>query len=115
MRASFNSAGVKHLLADISEAGPRNQARLARALAKTAHDIEADAKALAPVDTGYLKSSISSDIAGFHAEIGPTADYGHFVENGTSRMSPQPYMRPAAARRIPGLRKAVLDVGGSIL
>jgi HK97 gp10 family phage protein len=30
------------------------------------------------------------------AEVGPTAEYGAFVEYGTSRMRAQPYMTPAS-------------------
>lgn len=88
-------------------------ARVAAAVRKTAFDIEADAKALAPVDTGNLRGSISTDITGdgrfgtVEAEIGPTAEYGAFVEYGTSRMGPQPYMRPAADRREPSLSAAL--------
>ena len=117
MQIEFDTSGPKRLLADISEAEPRNKARLSRALRKTAHDIEADAKVFAPVDTGALKNSISTDATsdGFHAEVGPTVDYAHYVENGTSKMSPQPYLRPAADRRLPRLRRAVLDIGGDIL
>lgn len=115
MDIEFKTSGVKRLYADISEAGPRNKARLSRALRKTALDIEGDAKIFVPVDTGALKNSIGSDIDDFHAEIGPTMDYASYVEEGTSRMSPQPYMRPAAERRIPGLRRAVSDIGGDIL
>lgn len=115
MGVHFETSGVKRLVADISEAGPRNHLRLSRALRKTALDIEADAKIFVPVDTGALKNSISSDIDDFHAEIGPTMDYAHFVEGGTSKMAPQPYMAPAAERRIPGLRRAVIDIGGDIL
>jgi hypothetical protein len=38
-------------------------------------------------------------------EVGPTVDYGMFVEAGTSRMGPQPYMRPAFDRRAPILEQ----------
>jgi HK97 gp10 family phage protein len=58
----------------------------------------------APVDTGFLRSSITvgkpdggtlqpGDLA---AQVGPEAAYGGFVEFGTSRMGAQPYMTPAA-------------------
>jgi HK97 gp10 family phage protein len=119
--AHFNAAGVRRLQATLTRKEGTVGAQAARALRKTAHDIEADAKALAPVDTGALKNSISTDISGdgrfasMHAEIGPTVDYAHFVEAGTSRMGPQPYMRPAAERRFPGFRRAILDIGGDIL
>lgn len=66
------------------------------AVAKAAHDIEAHAKANAPVDTGLLRNSI-----GAHRE-GPAAwvvespvDYSVYQEYGTSRMTAHPYMTPA--------------------
>lgn len=62
--------------------------------------IERDAKKNAPVDTGNLRASIESEVrlegsdtlAGF---VGTNTDYAPFVELGTSRMSAQPFLRPA--------------------
>ena len=58
--------------------------------------IESDAKQLAPVDTGYLRSSIH---ANFYGELAGTvsanADYGIYVEFGTYSQRPQPYLTPA--------------------
>lgn len=76
---------------------------LARAVVrKVAYDVQADAQAFAPVDTGNLRSSISTTLAGnasyAEAEVGPTADYGAHVEYGTSRQAPQAYMGPAFDR-----------------
>lgn len=77
------------------------------AVAKTAAEIVEDAKALAPVNTGALRASISADIIGptglTTAEIGPTVDYGIEVEYGTSRQAPQPFMRPAFEADTPHL------------
>ena len=68
----------------------------ARVTEKAARDIERDAKAFAPVDTGNLRSSISTDVTvtgrSVLAEIGPTASYGEYVELGTSRMAPHAYL-----------------------
>lgn len=93
---------------------------------KTAFDVEGQAKMRAAVDTGALKSSIyvtlgngestygqavadalsANPNAGIvpefpkppehEAVIGPSVDYGVHVEYGTSRMSGQPFMIPAA-------------------
>ncbi|MBO0826211.1 MAG: HK97 gp10 family phage protein [Streptosporangiales bacterium] len=100
---------------EVAAAGLAIHAGVRKAIVKTAHDIEADAKALCPVDTGYLRSSITADIGDMDAEIGPTANYGAYVEFGTSRMGPQPYMMPAADRREPELTDAIAVLVGELL
>lgn len=83
---------------------PRVGPLASAAVRKTAHDIEATAKELCPVDTGNLRNSISTTVTGdgrygaVEAEIGPTADYGAYVEFGTSRQAPAAYMGPALDR-----------------
>lgn len=106
---------VRHLAFDLGKAPADVEEKAARAIAKTAHEIEADAKAIVSVDTGFLKNSISTDVDGLTAEIGPTANYGVYVEEGTSRMSPEPYMRPAFDRRKEGLVQALEQIAGDIL
>jgi HK97 gp10 family phage protein len=103
----FETSGIRQLQADLGKLAARAVPTASRAVAKTAHDIEATAKRLAPVDTGNLRNSISSDIGVLSAEIGPTAEYGGYVEEGTSRMAPQPYMGPAADQHFPELDKAL--------
>jgi len=63
-------------------------------------DIVATAEELAPVDTGYLRSNITSmvyDNGGFDIALHITvaADYGIFQEFGTRNMPPHPFLRPA--------------------
>lgn len=68
---------------------------------RSALAIEEGAKTRAPVDTGFLKGSITTSVSGdgrhgaMEAEIGPEANYGAYVELGTRRMAPQPYLHPA--------------------
>lgn len=93
---------------------PERVAELAsQAIRKTAFDIQKDAMVLAPFRTGFLRTSITVDIRdrGLAAEVGPTAHYGAFVEFGTSRMAPRPYMRPASNRHIPLLLRAAEQIG----
>lgn len=112
---------LRKLSLDLKLAGVRVGAQASAAVRKTAFDIVADAQALAPVDTGNLRASISADILGdgrfgaVEAEVGPTASYGAFVEWGTSRMAPQPYLGPAFDRRAPGLEQALGQLGGDAL
>lgn len=80
---------VRKLEFDLSNAHGHVGARASAAIRKTAYDIERDAKILAPVDTGDLENSISTDIEGdgrfatMSAEIGPTVDYGAAIEYGS--------------------------------
>jgi HK97 gp10 family phage protein len=113
----FDASEVERLADDLNEAGPRAVERAKLAISKTGHDTVADAQNLVPVDTGNLKNSIGVDIDpdGLGFEAGPTANYGHYVEYGTSRMSPQPYMMPAFDRRLPPAYEAFGQIVGGIL
>lgn len=74
--------------------------RIDLAVKKTALDIEADAKTLAPVDTGALRSSIQAEFPSeLYAEVNVGVDYGIYQEYGTRDMPAQPFMTPATERR----------------
>lgn len=113
----FETGELKKLSIQMAKASGQVGSKLSAVVRKTAHDIEATAKSLAPVDTGNLRGSITTEITGdgrfgsMSAEIGPTASYGQYVEEGTSRMAPQPYMLPAAERHMPAFEAAVLAIG----
>lgn len=111
----MNTRGVTRLAADLGHTSARATTRAAVVVRKTAYDIERDAKAKCPVDTGYLRNSISTSIglAGLKATVGPTANYGAFVEYGTSRAGPHPYMGPAVDKNAPAFTRALgqLDAG----
>lgn len=76
-----------------------------RDLARRAIKVENAAKRYCPVDTGRLRSSITRELAregdDLTARIGTNVEYARFVELGTVRNVPKPYLRPAldAARR----------------
>ena len=59
---------------------------------------ETYAKQECPVDTGRLRNSITHevDMGDQSAIIGSNVEYAAYVELGTSRQKPQPYLRPAA-------------------
>ena len=106
---------VVRLARDLRGAPARVQTRVEQAVAKTALAVVADAQAAAPVDTGALRGSISADIRGAEAVVGPTVHYGGYVELGTSKMRAQPYLFPAADKHTPAFVDAVADVGDAIL
>lgn len=113
-----DASEIRRLAASLTNVGARTGILAQAVVRKTAKDIEATAKNLVPVDTGNLKGSIgTSDLrtvgqsGGLSAEIGPTAEYGAFVEFGTSRMAPRPYMGPAADRHLPMFEQAITQMG----
>lgn len=67
------------------------------------------ARGYCPVRTGYLRSTIYSKVDGFNAEVGATADYAAYVELGTSRMSAEPFLRPAFEAMKPEIAAALLE------
>ena len=103
-----DASSIRKLTADLRLAGSISRQKVRTAIRKTCADTARDAKMIVPVDTGALRTSIGYETkttaAGMEGEVGPTQDYGLFVEMGTSRMGPQPYMRPAFDRRAPILQ-----------
>ena len=110
MAVSWDMSEFRTLSADLSAAAARVEALAETAVAKSALDVQARAQVAAPVDTGFLMGSISTDIRGLEAEVGPTAHYGVYLEAGTSRMAPQPYLFPALDAVAPGFLQAMGQV-----
>ena len=61
---------------------------------------ESYAKELCPVDTGRLRNSITNvvELGENAVYIGTNVEYAAFVELGTSRMKPRPYLKPAVTQ-----------------
>lgn len=119
MSLSIDVSQVRALGARMSSAGGRIGAAGSAVLRRTAYAIEADAKALAPVDTGALQESISTTLVGdgrtgaMGAEIGPTVEYGVYQEYGTSTQSGTPFMGPAYDRQISGFTEALAQAAAA--
>lgn len=117
MASNWDASELRTLGASLEKSSAQTGRLVQTVVRKTARDITADAKRLAPVDTGNLRGSIGhSDLrtvgttGNAEVEIGPTANYGVFLELGTSRMAPQPFMGPAADRHAGAFTEALAQV-----
>lgn len=94
-------------VSDLLEIREDNAQRIAdaidQALVKALEEVglvaEGYAKKACPVDTGRLRNSITHQVRPSEKSvyIGTNVEYAPYVELGTSRMKPQPFLRPAAA------------------
>lgn len=75
-----------------------------------------EARRRVPVRTGALQRSIRSRVIKKGEEVtielvagGGEVDYARYVEEGTSRMAPRPYLRPAVDKALPSLEADIAD------
>jgi HK97 gp10 family phage protein len=111
---------LNRLVATLTDKTDGMDSRSSLIVRKAAHDVEAYAKQYVPVDTGFLKNSIHTVITAnkwrvYAADVIADAFYANFVESGTSRMSPQPFMGPALERVTPGFLAALEQIAGNIV
>ncbi len=75
---------------------------VAQEIAKRGEFVASTARTLAPVDTGRLRSSIttemSRDFRGVVCYVGSNTEYAIYQELGTSRMPAHPFLVPALGR-----------------
>lgn len=95
---------------------------MSRITSKAGDAIAAHAKKNVAFRTGSLMRSIKSHpakkgLGGITVQVtagGPSSPhdvgYAGFIEKGTSKMGPQPYMRPAVNKVVPQWEKEVADV-----
>lgn len=114
---NIDVSGLSRLGASLNKSGGMVGELASLAVRKSGADVEKIAKQAAPVDTGFLRNSIHTTVTGssmheaISVEVGPSANYGGYVEYGTSRMRPQPYMGPAFDKVVPGFVEALKQAG----
>lgn len=113
----MSTHNIREFSAFLNDIGNTAVPRLAVATQKTVTDTTNTARQLAPVDTGYLRSSITGDteVGGqtVRGEVTAGANYAIYVEKGTSRMAAQPFMRPAQQQHEPAWLAALAQLGGT--
>ncbi len=73
------------------------------------------ARELVPVREGTLSNSLALRKEGLRVSVTAETDYEGFVEHGTSKMPPQPYMAPTLEAQGPKLQSALVKLLGGIL
>ena len=117
MGVEFDASEVLQLSASLGDAPASALPKAIAVVRKSTMDVVRIGKRNAPVDTGNLRSSIHGNTQGsaLVGEAGPSAEYGGYVERGTSRMAPQPYMAPALDAVAPSFEAAIAQVGQEAL
>ena len=83
MAISYTIEGLDGLLSRLDNLGASAGSALEKGLLRGGEIVRAEAAANCPVDTGRLRSSIVVQSDGDSVTIGPTVDYGIYVEFGT--------------------------------
>ncbi len=105
------------LAADLLKAAATVQREAPDVVGFAAARTVAAARQAARVRTGELRNSITARpaLGGLSAVVEATSDHAVFVEYGTSRMRPQPFMAPAADAAEDDFVKAMEALGGDVL
>lgn len=111
--------GLNELVGDLTRAGLTAGARAEAVLDRVADDVADTAEDLAPKGTRPhadedLAPSIHVTGSGGVREIGPSARHGLFMEEGTYKDPPQPYMGPALDQRAPEFEREMEELGGDV-
>jgi hypothetical protein len=141
VRVIIDASEVHQLADEMRHHADTMPGRTRAVVKKVAFDMQATAQRLVPVDTGLLKSSISVDYSELGFDLGPTAEYGGYVELGVDHpfeirahpggflafeeggeevfarkvihppMPPQPYLGPAFDLGLPDMERALGSLG----
>jgi len=84
--------GIEETAKLLNETAPQAISRgISQSLDDIASEMESVAKNRCPVDTGYLQSSIRIIANGDSIDASVGADYASYVDQGTRKMSAQPF------------------------
>ena len=125
MEVKVELLGADRLVARLARANGKIDSETVDGLSQVADRIVEDAKATVRVDTGSLQKSIRKQhhvsqghihsigvsAGGYivNPKTGRIVDYARYLEYGTSRMPPHPYMTPALEQNRPFLVLVLRD------
>lgn len=102
--------GINDVAGDLAQAAATAPRRAKAVVDDTKRKIRTTARDNVAVDTGELRDSIRETDDGVEA----TARHAPFVEHGTYKDPPQPFMDPAADEHTPGFVQGLEEVAGDV-
>ena len=106
---SVKVIGAKALINVMKKAEKEVDAQMKKDMLKAVISVEGDAKKIVPIATHNLQTNITHEVkkttGGWGGRVGSNVHYAPFVEFGTSRMRPQPYLYPALRMNFDFIRK----------
>ena len=85
------------------------KAAIERALIRIGDEVVSYAGDLIHNVTGNLRRSLTKYVEGNAVYIGTNCEYGGYVEEGTSKSKPHPYLRPAAENHMDEWKQILED------
>ena len=99
---SMKFKGMSAYIAGIEAQPQKIKVEAGNAIYESALRIAKDAVTRAPVDTGWLHDNIeASKVNALTARVDSFAEYSWYVENGTRKMDPEPFLQPAINMEAP--------------
>jgi HK97 gp10 family phage protein len=101
MKMPEGLTGVNESIVSMKKIDTALKTGMSKNIEEMAKEIAIEAARIVPIDTGALCDSIryekiDEETAEIYAGYPDKAEYAAYVEFGTRKMDPQPYMRPAA-------------------
>ena len=111
--------GVDQFITKIGLMPEQLQQKTNEIVKKRTLEMEANAKNLAPVDTGHLRRSIKSDVSnnltGIKGEVNANVEYAIYVEYGTVYQTAQPFFFPAFKKASEGFKSDIKNALGEVV
>lgn len=115
MAKAIKVEGLKELEQKLDRLTEKSRDNLVGALDNSALRVLRSAQQKCPVDTGNLRASLTKETSKkeLYTVVGTKVYYAPYVEYGTRKMRPKPYLKPAYLENEKDiknlLKKAVLD------
>lgn len=117
-RAGWVIDGIDAVADGFEAAGVTAPLRIHRQLLRSADSIQRTQQDLVPKRTRQLHDSITvsgpDELGELAVEIGPERFYAVFVEFGTSKMAPRPFVFPSLEKELPSFMEAMGKIAGDV-